>query len=695
MNILFSVSNLIKPSYSLSNKNKKLYFQQNRDIVSFKGNNIRNRLEGINKYSSSEINEIEDMYTHNPKLIEEITRNTESSEGYYDFYSIQSIYKESKKEPEVVQKLVENLTFDGKRKNSAYSISEFVRFYQQEPEFMCGLLNQKTENLSGNLEPRFDADTMNYIYNNKYSNPDLMNMVNAKTYSEKHGEVYAYSGDDIKLLMSSKTPFQQKMLDINIGKNNEYKAFSGLDVQFLELQNHDYSELIDKLINNKKFIPFVKNLVKYSIPKDSKIIKLLKDDDKLEFMSQFVDENTLLAKVDNSYNDNIFNLQTFSSKGLKNVEFILDESTNNPKILSTETVDYKNNKSSVRREFMNGKVLVENLYYKTNENGQQIPQGYQKTFYKDDGVQEFSEVMTPIKNNPELFSVNLYKRGVNIGNTKTFQTQLKEYGKKLQGKKIIKEFHSPNGLVTKYVQINGPKGSSLSYVIKDKDGNSLLSQKRTYRKIDDNHYVSTLNDKKYLLNFFDNKVQVSKFDNQGNKLDEIEFDDKVLNFNLINLYKKLPGDYFFNIKDMNISKVGMIYMPGFRNQGMFNPNENSILMSPELVNNPFVFSHELGHAKDFVMLNKLHNDNTLKDIFNKEIDQYKLISSNEESKNVDYFIKKIADHPWHNISELIAETSALTSGLENNGYSDIYMRGVVLQQHFPESIAYIANKLNT
>lgn len=694
MNIVFGVSNIIKSSYSFPKQNKKSYFQPSRDVVSFTGHNIGDKLESINKYSLGEKNEIVDMYTHNPELIREITRNTSSSEGYYDFYSIKSIYDESKKEPEVVQKLVENLTFDGKRKNSAYSISEFVRFYEQAPKFMSGLLDQKVENLSGNLEPRFDAETMNYIYNNRYSNPDLMNMVNAKTYSEKRGEVYAYSGDDIKLLMNSKTQFQEKMLNVNIGKSDEYKAFSGNDIKFLEFQNKDYSNLIDKLISNKKYVPFVKNLVQYSIPKDSKIINLLNDDNNLEFMSQFVDENTLLAKVDNSYNDNIYNLQIFSSKGIKNIEFILDESTNNPKILSRETVDYKNNKSSVRREFMNGKVLVENLYYKTNENGLQIPQGYQKTFYSDDGVQEFSEVMTPIKNDLALFSVNQYKRGFNNRNAKTSQIQLKEYGKKLQGKRIIKEFQSTNGVVTKYVQVIGPKATSLNYIIIDKDGNTLLSQKRTYKKIDENHYESTLNDKKYSLNFSDNKLEVSKFDNQGNKLDEIEFDDNVLDFKLVDLYKKLPGDYFFDIKDMNISKVGMLYLPGFRNQGMFNPNENSILMSPELINNPFVFSHELGHAKDFIMLNKLHNDNTLKDIFNKEIDQYKLISSNEESKSIDYFIKKIADQPWHNISELIAETSALTSGLYNNGYSDIYMRGVVLQQHFPESIAYIANKLN-
>ena len=43
--------------------------------------------------------------------------------------------------------------------------------------------------------------------------------------------------------------------------------------------------------------------------------------------------------------------------------------------------------------------------------------------------------------------------------------------------------------------------------------------------------------------------------------------------------------------------------------------------------------------------------------------------------------------------ETIAESHALLSGLNNNTFSAIQLRGVVLQQHFPKTIAYIAKKL--
>ncbi len=392
------------------------------------------------------------------------------------------------------------------------------------------------------------------------------------------------------------------------------------------------------------------------------------------------------VKLNNNYINNVYQLE-FNNKNEKQI-FFINKTDNGMEYNGSENQKIMGNKTLVRREFNDGTYLVEeigNIKVK-NEN---IPISLKKTRFDNNGIQVRSEVLTPSKDKPGTYTINVYERGLNQSMKKKPIGTVELYGSKNQGMKSKRTVTSSDGTVTSHTIIQGPKGSGMKYEIKNKDGNILGTTERQFRKIDKNHYISSVNGQKYDTKFVGDKVITSKIDKNRNKLESIELGSDVLNKKLINLFKQLPGDHFFKIKELGLKKI---YLDSSYdcNSAVYYNNNNTIGMSKKLKNNPFVFAHELGHAIDWHSKpEKIRNNKDLIKIYQKELANYKKQSSDAEGYSIDYFTT--GERP---LGETIAECYALTSGLINQDEYAIYLRSVVLQQHFPRTCAKIMELMN-
>lgn len=268
---------------------------------------------------------------------------------------------------------------------------------------------------------------------------------------------------------------------------------------------------------------------------------------------------------------------------------------------------------------------------------------------------------------------------------------IKQYGSKQQGSRTRVRVISPTEIKTDQIKMNGPKGRGSTYKIIDKNQNILYENKRTSRMITPNHYRSSHNGINYDMKFENNNVIVSKINSEGLLEDTITFDTNSLDPQLIDLYKQLPGDYFYKLKKYGIN-VELGGSAKKDNACFTQENSNNIpkiCMSEEIKNDPFVFAHELGHAIDHLEFNDLLNDKKFISIYKAEMEKFKQKSSMNESNSIYYFINN--DDEYEHFKEFVAETHALISGLENN-QKELGIRSVILQQNFPRLIAYVAKK---
>ncbi len=434
-------------------------------------------------------------------------------------------------------------------------------------------------------------------------------------------------------------------------------------------------------MNNRKYNVFLKSI--NSLNKE-----FFTDEELLKTLADEIPEYCTNLKFSNPYLNNQLQITYGTSNDSKTL--FINKDNDNYTISARETTHKQGDNTRVRKEFADGTVLVEEIK-DTNISiyGMTIPVpiALKKTLYDNQGVQTRSEVITPSKDKPGAYTINVYERGLNQAMKKKPVGTVQMYGSKNQGSKTVRTVTSEDGSVTTHTIIQGPKGSGMTYQIKDKDGNILANIERRHRKIDDNHYTSSFNGQKYDMQFSNDKITVSKIDNDGNVIESIELDSNQLDFNLIDLYKQLPGDYLFKIKEMKTKIVfdDSIKVADKNNACFYIPN-NTIYMSSEVKNNPFVFAHELGHAIDFNSGN-IHDNPDLAKVYQEELEAYKTATSDAEGKSIDYFTLQ---EDGIAIPETIAESHALMSGMINEDFDAIMLRSVILQQHFPKTIAKIA-----
>jgi len=311
------------------------------------------------------------------------------------------------------------------------------------------------------------------------------------------------------------------------------------------------------------------------------------------------------------------------------------------------------------------------------------PLSQRRTIYDEEGNRVSTEIIRRSKADPNEYEILICNKGETVQRVGTVTVSE-------DGKTITKEIKSSNGTTTKTTRTYNDNESSMSYQIIDKNGNIKMEMNRSSINFDKNHKRTTLNGQSYDIEYNSNNIVVSKLDAEGKPLERITLDSSQLDMNLMSIYRELSGDQLFLIKKLGVKT----YLGGQANpnNACFNQYTNSISMSKELQNDTFVFTHELGHAIDDLVY-KLHEDQNLLGIFYKELENYKAITTDLEGHVIDYFTTRKHENRDGCITEVIAETMALISGQQNKD-EDTLLRGVSLQEHFPETIAYIANKLN-
>lgn len=271
---------------------------------------------------------------------------------------------------------------------------------------------------------------------------------------------------------------------------------------------------------------------------------------------------------------------------------------------------------------------------------------------------------------------------------------------------IKKNMVSSLGTKTEYLFEDDPEGNRISdYKITDKNGNVLLQNSESFEVIDKNHFISSKNGQKYeiiaddlstpareysvTVKDLNNPERVAKFSTSK----EITGDYK----EMIKVLKKMPGEELFKLKENTKKLHGITDV--LKSYSLTDKYTREIHTGDDL----FVILHELGHAvdmKDVDMTKKeetihkaIFEDKKFNEIYAKEKEAFNKAFPNAQRDHIDYFI----NHETHYQGEIggrketIAEANALLTTAKS--HEVLAMRSQYLQQHFPETIAYLDKKL--
>ncbi len=253
----------------------------------------------------------------------------------------------------------------------------------------------------------------------------------------------------------------------------------------------------------------------------------------------------------------------------------------------------------------------------------------------------------------------------------------------LTGEFVIKQkLKSPSGIEMQCHFLQQPNGeNTYNYSIQ-----SLLNLSRTYKIIDENNFVSTLNGARYDINVSGNLLNVTT-----NGVTET-IDLKILvpsgDEKIMDMIRHLPGDEIIKIKTSGLKEVapyfeapeGSAYLDCF------------IRLGEKHRDNPFVFLHEFGHHKASLITEDVWN--RILAIYHRELTAYKAQTTSNELHMFDHIIEN-SDHYLNEkhgaIEEIFSDTNALLN-LPNTARG-LAERVLILQEMFPETMAEIAKYL--
>ncbi len=288
---------------------------------------------------------------------------------------------------------------------------------------------------------------------------------------------------------------------------------------------------------------------------------------------------------------------------------------------------------------------------------------------------------------------DVYKTEKNIPAYKIVSNDLVANGKM----KIIEKNLENNGTRTNYFYAENKNGDKYTY-INIKDSNKVpLNHKYKFKKFDDNHFRSIENGKIFDITYSNDKVTVIQKDSKDNEEKRIELNigdnnskTSLLSKDLLPLLKNLPGSAYFIIAN---TKTKIILENSHlikRAHLEYNAKNNKIAIS-DAYNNPeqlFVLNHELGHLK--AHKTNMMNDNDLKNIFEKERENFFKTAPNSIIRELYYFTSK-DNNKFDSLGEMIAEVNAFL--YSSNTDIEFELRGQYLQKYFPQTFAKIANLL--
>ena len=351
-------------------------------------------------------------------------------------------------------------------------------------------------------------------------------------------------------------------------------------------------------------------------------------------------------------------------------------------IINSKTSDLKNHTETKNKSYYDidkgAFILVEQTVTKNDKNGNMLRK----------------ETMTPSEIQGAFDVKYTYANG------KTKQIAKATIDKKTGIQTVKKDMKSDNGTRTQFLYEDDPQGNRiLDYKVTNKDGKILMGLSQSFEVVDDNHFISSKNGYKYDITTDENKLTVKDLHHE--KEASINFKKSCTETpkELINLLKKVSGDELFEVVE-NVSK--MEYKSDLRDSS-FSPVTKEI----GVVDNLYVFLHELGHAKDaqtqkttkerFLSKNRMFTDNEdIQKTFFKERETFNKYHSEDEREHISYFTQAKGHYQGElgGLAEVVAETNAVTNTFTDGKVDCLGPRAQYLQQYFPETIAKIRDNMN-
>jgi hypothetical protein len=464
-------------------------------------------------------------------------------------------------------------------------------------------------------------------------------------------------------------------------------------------------KLVEKLLDNKELNIFLKCL-------DKESIEVFKNEKVLNVLSKHCLSNATFSKlVPPSQTRPFYEFITTQGNNAKKVVRFELGANQEIKILNTETVNnLVNHGMKIEKELPNGDKIITEIakdryydagiekqtfaQYTTPDNGQPFGISGIKTSFID-----CTGKVTKIRELKESGVPGEYIIEVTENDIKKPIATAFRYGTNGNSIKIVQDLESPLGTTTHRVIQQEPNMSKMDYIIKDKDGEIKASIHREWNKIDENHYTSSINGHKYDIQFKEQGgVTVTKLNQKGKETQTIILDPDFFEPEMLPMMKKMPGDFFFNIKKTGCRKIqnpienpktATLHRKIHVCQASFDVSEETGYIDIGL-NNPFMLSHEYGHTIDFSLFKFLNRNKDLSETYQKEI----IAINNTLSPQEQNIIRHLSDKSLRcGLSESIAEAIASIMGQSHSEFNWCSLRALFFEENLPETIAETANKM--
>lgn len=510
------------------------------------------------------------------------------------------------------------------------------------------------------------------------SNPDTKESIWDKLFGKyKKGQ----QSDSIK---KKYVDFENKLLNIKTNKSYEFLLPNYQVSSLINVCKKDDSayDTINSLSDNKR----LRDVLKYVNEGNYKAI-LSKE--VLSVVDKKIDNVPISGVSSDLFDEDLTKIYFNNNDQLTIIN--IDSRDKNAPVIRTETIDKKYNDNPHQRRaeriLPDGNKLVSQKGYNVMNLGgynTNIPTSQRREIYTPDGELVFREVIQPSDVNKNICEVSVFSKE---SGEKKIGTVARSGDEQI----VSREFVSPEGVKTQYLQKTTSSGYKMAYKISDKHNNAVFNQKISHEKIDENHFKTIKKNnfvnEEYNIEYSNDSVTVHKKDLNNNAETVATIPRTRIDNNLLDSCKQLPGDILFNLGKRDVSIV-LSENKDLVNDSMYLPKEKTIYISKEMMNNPFSIAHEAGHVIDVEDLN-ISKDKELIETYKKELAEYRKNSTNLDEGSIEYFTQNGSD----SLKEVTADTIALMSGICNNT-NIISMRGVVLQQNFPQTIACISKQLN-
>ncbi len=261
-------------------------------------------------------------------------------------------------------------------------------------------------------------------------------------------------------------------------------------------------------------------------------------------------------------------------------------------------------------------------------------------------------------------------------------------------KTITKNMESLNGTTTDKVMTIQPNGNmSLSYIVKDAEGNVLMNRQLIHTFVSPAEAISKVNGNTYRITYSTDKISV--LNSQNGKVTDINLTEILKDCTpeqkqeMMAVLKQMSGENLLHINDKvrNFEVIDDL----LASYACYAGQDVGIIATG---GNQFATTHELYHlisrAENVRNADKIFNcpkfvRNRISDTYQKELKLFLEHFPEAQRNHVNYFTNQLA--PITSIEETIAEAGAALNTYNNMSLFSI--RTEYLERYFPETIAQI------